>query len=77
MSSTGPTTPFFSHLFETWSGVSDLVDHGPLHGGHRYVGAVSDGLLVTIRSTSRLLVAWLVEIGLRDQDQGLDRHQHL
>ena len=66
-----------AYLFEARGWVSDLVDHGPLDGGHRDVGAVSEGFLVPVGRPPRLLVAWFIEIRLRHQDQGLDGHQDL
>ena len=68
---------FVQYLFEARCGVSDLADHGPLNGGHFDVGVVGQRLLVPIGSASRLLVAWLIEVRLRNQNQGLDGDKNL
>ena len=60
------------YLSKARGGVLELVYHGPLDGSHVEVGVVGQRFLVSVGSTSVLLIAWLVEIGVWNQYQTLD-----
>ena len=74
---TVPPTTESPDLSEAGGGISQLGDHGPLHGGHVEVGIVHERLLVPIRGLPVLLVARLIEVWVWDKDEGLDRHKDL
>lgn len=54
-----------------------MIDHSPLDRSHVDVSIVRQRLLVSVWSPTILLVAWLIEVGLRNQDQRLDGDQYL
>ena len=55
-----------ANLLEAGGGISDGVDDGPLQSGHADVGIVSERAVVAVGGSPMLLVAWLIEVGLRD-----------
>ena len=66
-----------AYLSEAGGQVPQLLQHGPLDAGLADVAVVLAGALRSAGRAPRTLVARLVEVGLRHQDQRLDRDQHL
>lgn len=64
-------------LLEARRRVAQVVEHGPARAGLVDVGVVLGGGRGAHARAAAALVARLVEVRLRDQDQGLDRYQHL
>lgn len=66
-----------TNLLETRGRVANLFEHRPLDSGLSYVDVIVSRILIARRSATRALVAGLVEIRLRDENQRLDRDEHL
>ena len=65
------------HLFKASGRVADLLEHGPFDSRLANVDIIVARVLVTRSRTSRTLVARLVKVRLRYEDERLNRDEYL